>query len=158
MADEQKDQSGPATDVVTDPDPGVRDEQREPDDVGTSGPTVAIAPPRIRGTGLRSAAESRAGSAASAFARVRTVLATVVFTVALLAALALALGAILTALGANEDNAVVSGLLGLAGRLDGPFADVFTFDSAVKQVLVNWGIAAGVYLVAGRAVERLLRP
>jgi hypothetical protein len=143
VADEQKDQAvGPATDVA--PGPGIPTQQR------------------IRRARWRTA-DSRSGSVDSttvggAIAWVRSVLATAVFTAALLAALALALGAVLTALGANEDNTVVSGLLALAGRLDGPFADVFTFDSASKQLLVNWGIAAAVYLVVGRVVERLLRP
>ncbi|WP_020574736.1 hypothetical protein [Actinopolymorpha alba] len=91
-------------------------------------------------------------------ARLRDLLATAVFTVAVLAALVLALGALLTALGANEGNALVSGVLTLAGRFDGPFADIFTFDSVVKQTLVNWGIAAAVYLVVGRILERLIRP
>jgi hypothetical protein len=89
---------------------------------------------------------------------VREVVATVVFAVAVLAALVLALGAILTALGANEGNEIVAGVLDLAARLAGPFADVFTFADPMKQTIVNWGIAGAVYLVAGRVVERLVRP
>lgn len=91
-------------------------------------------------------------------AHVRNAVATVVFAVAALAALVLVLGAVLTALGANEDNVLVAGVLALAGWLQGPFADVFTFADAVKQRLVNWGIAAAVYLVVGRVAERLIRP
>ncbi|MEQ4204556.1 hypothetical protein ABN028_17820 [Actinopolymorpha sp. B17G11] len=90
--------------------------------------------------------------------KVREMVATVVFAVAVLAALVMALGAILTALEANQDNEIVAAVLGLAGRLDGPFADVFTFADAMKQTLVNWGIAAAVYLVVGRVVERVVRP
>lgn len=90
-------------------------------------------------------------------ARLRDLVATAVLTVAVLTALVLALGALLTALGANEQNEIVAGILSLGGRFVGPFADVFTFDNEVRQVLVNWGIAATVYLVAGRVLERLLR-
>ena len=90
--------------------------------------------------------------------RSRDLLATAVLTAGVLAALALALGAVLVGLSANTENTVVGGILDLARWLDGPFADVFVFDSRVKQTLVNWAIAAGVYLVAARVVERLLRP
>jgi hypothetical protein len=90
--------------------------------------------------------------------RLRDLIATAVLTAAVLAALVLALGAVLTALGANERNEIVSGVLSLGAQFVGPFSDVFTFDDEVRQVLVNWGIAAGVYLVAGRVLERLIRP
>jgi hypothetical protein len=90
--------------------------------------------------------------------RLRDLLATAVLTVGVLTALVLALGAVLTALGANERNEIVAGILSLGAQLVGPFADVFAFDDEVRQVLVNWGIAAGVYLVAGRVLERLIRP
>jgi hypothetical protein len=98
------------------------------------------------------------GPVVSAVRRVRAAIATLVFTVAVLAALVLALGAVLTALGANEGNTLVAAVISLAGRLDGPFADIFTFDSAVKQTLVNWAIAAGVYLIAGSVLRRLIGP
>ncbi|GAB3424766.1 hypothetical protein [Flindersiella endophytica] len=90
--------------------------------------------------------------------KVRDLLATAVLTVAVLAALVLALGAVLAGLKANVNNPIVSGVLDLANRLDGPFADVFTFTSVIKQTLVNWGIAAAVYLIAGRIIERVIRP
>jgi hypothetical protein len=109
--------------------------------------------PRVRG---------RAGSSpapdAGAVRKLRDLLATAVLTVAVLAALVLALGAVLVGLKANVDNSIVSGVLDLAHRLDGPFADVFTFSSVIKQTLVNWGIAAAVYLIAGRLIERVIRP
>jgi hypothetical protein len=154
VADEQKDQAtGPATGVA-DPEPaqGHQSEAQAPARAATS--------PRqlVQRTRSRTDAGARPRSAAAALAQVRSLVATVVFTAAVLAALVLALGAVLTALGANENNAVVSQLLALAGWLDGPLADVFTFDSTVKQVLVNWGIAAAVYLVVGRVAERLIRP
>lgn len=90
--------------------------------------------------------------------RMRESLANVIFVLATFVALVLVLGALLTTLGANEDNTIVSGVLGLADRFEGPFADMFTFDDAKRQVLVNWLIAAAVYLVVGRFVARLIRP
>lgn len=100
-----------------------------------------------------------AGEAAKlAVRRTRELLATAVLTVAVLAALMLALGAVLVGLEANENNTLVSAVLDFAHRLDGPFADIFTFKDAVKQTLVNWGIAAAVYLIVGRVLERVIRP
>lgn len=99
-----------------------------------------------------------AGPLASAVTQVRAGAATLVFTLAVIAALVLALGAVFTALGANESNALVAAVISWAGRLDGPFADIFTFDSAVKQTLVNWSIAAAAYLIAGRVLQRLIGP
>lgn len=109
--------------------------------------------------GTRAARRSQLLPAAgSAVRRLRELLATVVLTAGVLAALALALGALLVGLSANAQNTVVAGILDLARWLDGPFADVFVLDSKVKQTVVNWAIAAGVYLIAARVVERLLRP
>ena len=93
-----------------------------------------------------------------AVGKVREGVATAVFAVAVVAALVMTLGAVLTALGANQANEIVAGVLELARRLDGPFVDVFTFADKQKQTMVNWGIAAAVYLVAGRVVERVVRP
>lgn len=96
---------------------------------------------------------------------VRTKLATLVWLVAVLCALALAVGALLIALKANADNTVVDFVLSVAERLDGPFSltdGIFTFaedaDGRVKSALVNWGIAAVVYLVIGKVLDRVIRP
>ena len=54
------------------------------------------------------------------------------------------------ALDANRDNAIVTFVLDMADKLDGPFSrdnGVFTFegkDGETKGALVNWGIAAVV--------------
>ena len=95
---------------------------------------------------------------------VRSRVATVVWLAAVVCALFLAIGALLVALDANQRNAVVQFVLHGADVLDGPFSrdnGVFTFagkHAAVKDALVNWGIAAVVYLVAGRIVDRFIRP
>jgi hypothetical protein len=94
----------------------------------------------------------------------RTRIASLVWLVAVVCALFLAIGALLIALDANEKNAIVKFVLQGAGLLDGPFNrsnGVFTFagkDAAVKDALVNWGIAAVVYLMIGKILDRLIRP
>jgi len=102
----------------------------------------------------------KAGAAAA-----RNRLATLVWLVAVVCALALAVGALLIALKANEDNTVVDFVLSVAAGLDGPFSltdGIFTFDDnqdgRVKSALVNWGIAAVVYLVIGKILDRVIRP
>jgi hypothetical protein len=40
----------------------------------------------------------------------------------------------------------------------GPFKDLFRLETAKNTLLVNWGIAALVYLIAGKIVERIIRP
>lgn len=97
--------------------------------------------------------------------RVRSVLAQTVWVVCSVAALLLALGALLIAFGANADNALVKLVLDMADRLD---LGVFDRQNGIKQwtsqnaetknALFNWGLAALVWLVAGRLLERLIRP
>jgi uncharacterized phage infection (PIP) family protein YhgE len=77
----------------------------------------------------------------------------------------LAVGALLIALKANEDNSVVAFVISGAELLDGPFSldsGIFTFaddaDGRVKSALTNWGIAAVVYLVIGKILDRIIRP
>lgn len=104
-----------------------------------------------------------AGKAAAGWLRettpkVRTSLARLIWLLALLAALTLGTGALLVTLKANPDNVLVSAVVGAAEFLDGPFADVFTFADRAQQVLVNWGLAALAYLIAGGVLARLVRP
>ncbi len=96
---------------------------------------------------------------------IRTWLAQLVWLVAVGCALLLALGALCIALGANQGNALVGAIidgadavaLGVFSRDNG----IFTFegaDAATKNALANWGLGAIAYLVAGRALARLVRP
>lgn len=95
---------------------------------------------------------------------VRNRIASLVWLVAVVCALFLAVGALLVALDANRDNTIVTFVLDMADKLDGPFSrdnGVFTFegkDGETKGALVNWGIAAVVYLVAGKILDRIIRP
>jgi hypothetical protein len=90
---------------------------------------------------------------------VRSAVATAVWVVAVVCALVLALGALVVALRMNQGNDLVSLVLDGARRLD--FGRLKTFtgqDAAVKAALVDWGVAAVVYLVVGRILDRLIRP
>jgi hypothetical protein len=100
-----------------------------------------------------------------AVARVRTTVARVVWGVFLTIALVLAAAAFTYALGANRGNDLVKVLRDLAD-----FFDLGVFDltnpvkawtgenGQVKTALFNYGLAAVVYLLVGRVLERLIRP
>jgi hypothetical protein len=93
-------------------------------------------------------------------------LAQVIRIVFTLAALLLALGAVLIALRSNinEGNALVKLVTDIDDAIDGPFSrdsGIFTFsgkNAIAKEALVNWGIAAVVYLFVGRVLDRVIKP
>jgi hypothetical protein len=99
---------------------------------------------------------------------VRTRLAQAIWLVCVLAALVLAAGALFVALKANPDNALVKLVLDTADKLDlGVFSrgadGVFHWKghsdaAATKNAIVNWGLAALVWLVGGKILERIVRP
>ena len=110
----------------------------------------------------RKDAKGRASAAASVL---RARVAQVIWLICVLCALALALGALLIALKANEGNELVQFVkdaanlvdLGVFDRNDG----VLKFDganAATKNALVNWGLAAVVWLIVGRILDRIIRP
>lgn len=87
----------------------------------------------------------------------------IVFTV--LAAI-LAVGAILVVLrdNVNDQNTIVRFVLDVGDAISGPFSrdnGIFDFsgeNAAAKNALVNWGIAAVVYLVLGRVLSGVIAP
>ena len=105
------------------------------------------------------------GRGAQTVTRVRIVLAQVVWLLFLVAALFLAVGALLIALDANTDNALVKFVLEGADRVD---LGIFSRDNGIKQfsgpnadtknALFNWGLGAAAWLFVGRILERLIRP
>jgi hypothetical protein len=126
-------------------------------------------------TGTTGEQKPKRGAAAAAKAKaavdlVRLRLAQLVWLVCVLAALVLAIGALLIALKdtVNRDNDAVKFVLDLANKIDLGVFDrkegVFGFDdknaetAEVKDALLNWGLAAIVWLVAGRIVDRIIRP
>jgi len=83
-------------------------------------------------------------------------------------ALILAVGALLIALhgaGSNPDNGLYKFFVRSGDNLDfGAFSrdnGLFSFtgkDALTKNALTNWGIAAVVWLVIGRVLDRVIRP
>ena len=107
-------------------------------------------------------------SSAASTAQVRNALATAVWLIAVVCAVLLAIGALFVVLDFNRDNAVVKFFIDAADNVNilGTLKE-FTPDgkgeaarhsAEVKNVLVNWGICAVVYLVVGKVLERLIRP
>jgi hypothetical protein len=86
----------------------------------------------------------------------RAALARLVTLVAAVVAAIIVVGILLVVLGANQSNTLVDAAMDAARWLAGPFRDLFTFDSHKTTIAVNWGIAAVVYLAAGRLLARLI--
>lgn len=92
-------------------------------------------------------------------ASIRNKIASLVWLIAVVCALFLAVGALLWALKMNQDNAIVRFVLDVAALLDfGNFKQFAGKTGAVKEHLVDWGIAAVIYLVAGKILDRIIRP
>lgn len=109
----------------------------------------------------------RAARAGAAAAQVRLRVAQVIWLICVLAALVLAGAALLIALKANHTNGLVKFVKDTADNIDlGVFSlkhGVFHFkghnhSADTKNALVNYGLAAVVWLVVGRIVERVVRP
>lgn len=82
-----------------------------------------------------------------ALARLVAFAATIVFAI-------IALGIVLRVVDANGANGVVSTVHDAGRWLVGPFDGMFTADSAKATLGLNWGIAAVLYLLVGRALAR----
>ncbi len=116
----------------------------------------------------KAAKPDRSVQAKAAVTVVRTRVAQVVWVVCVAAAVFLAAGALCIALKANPDNALVKFILQTADKLDlGVFSrgkdgvahfKGHTHEALTKNALVNWGLAAVVWLVVGRVLERIIRP
>jgi hypothetical protein len=98
---------------------------------------------------------------------VRARIAQLVWIICAVAALLLAAGALCIALKANAGNGLVKFFVDAGDRLDfGAFSRTdgvahwkgHSEAALTKNALVNWGIAAVVWLVIGRIVERIVRP
>ncbi len=96
--------------------------------------------------------------------QIRGIAASVLWKVAVTCAIFLVVGALLVALKANPDSGIRNFFVGGAGLIDGPFTrknGLFTFDGANalgESALVNWGIAAVIYLAIGNLLRRVIRP
>ncbi len=94
----------------------------------------------------------------SALAVVGDVLS-VVYRVARLVLLALALivvlGIVFTKVPVNSKNTVVSHVLSIAKSAAGPLRDVFTSKDKEKALVINYALAAVVYLILATVVGKL---
>jgi hypothetical protein len=70
-------------------------------------------------------------------------------------ALIVALAVVLILAPANDDNVIVSTIFDWAEQVAGPFKDVFALDGAEREKVVNYALAAVVYLVAASLVTKL---
>ena len=133
----------------------------EADGGGTQQKTEAPAPEKTATT-TETKPEKRRHSGKKVVAGVNVVrsrIASLVWLVAVICALFLAVGALLVALKMNQANPIVSFILDMANRLDfGTFKDFTGKGAATKEALTNWGIAAVIYLVAGKVLDRIIRP
>ncbi|MEU0095173.1 hypothetical protein [Kribbella sp. NPDC006257] len=105
------------------------------------------------------APKGKLSTVGSGVRKARNLIASVVWLIAVLAAAVLALGALFTALDqTNQSNEIVRFVLERGHDVVGPFKDLFRLETAKNTLLVNWGIAALVYLIAGKILERFIRP
>ena len=97
---------------------------------------------------------------------VRSRVARVVRIVFGLLATILALGALIVVLrnNINEQNSIVELITNVADTISGPLSrddGIFSFtgkNAAAKNALLNWGIAAIVYLLIGRLLANAIEP
>ena len=89
--------------------------------------------------------------------RALALIARVVFVLSAIAAAVIVLGIVFVVLEGNKDNSIVSASTDAAEFLAGPFDELFTPDSRKLGIGVSWGIAALVYVVAGRLLAGLIK-
>jgi hypothetical protein len=83
-------------------------------------------------------------------------LARIVRSLAGIVALVIVVGIVLFLLGANHSNVIVRDIHDAAAWLVGPFKNLFSIHSAKVARIVNWGLAALVYLIVGHFIATLL--
>ena len=81
----------------------------------------------------------------------------VITTIAGVVAAIIILGIVLVLIKANPNNQIVHFILDVGRFLTKPFHGLFPQDDPRQDVLVNWGIAAIVYLILGALIARLAR-
>jgi hypothetical protein len=86
----------------------------------------------------------------------RASVARAVILIATAVALILIAGILLVVLEANPSNDIVAAVRDAASFLAGPFAGLFSLDSAKAERAVNWGLAAVVWYALGRLIARML--
>jgi hypothetical protein len=82
--------------------------------------------------------------------------ASIIWLIAVIAAIVLVIYIFMVLFEANPRNDLVDFFSDLAGNLAWIFKDLFEIDNNKLEVLVNYGLAALVYLAVGRAIARAL--
>lgn len=140
----------------------MTDEQKSADDTSSQEPAAPAAPGKRAADAPTEEKRRRRPSAEglrSAADNVRSKIASFVWLVAVICALFLAVGALLVALKMNQENPIVNFVLEGAEGLDlGTFKEFKGKNAEVKGALTNWGIAAVIYLVIGKIVDKIIRP
>ena len=57
---------------------------------------------------------------------------------------------------ANAANTIVKAIHNAGSTLAGPFKNVFSIKNPKTSMVVNWGLAAAVYLILGHLIASLL--
>lgn len=83
--------------------------------------------------------------------------ASVVMTIALIIAGIIVAGIVLVLVGANMQNTVVDFVMDIGRFFAKPFGDLFPQDEFKRDYVINWGIAALVYLLVGAILARIIR-
>jgi hypothetical protein len=89
--------------------------------------------------------------------RALNTLANLVTLAAGLVALVIVIGIAFVVLKANKDNSIVNAVHDAANWLTQPFHNMFNPKKHETEIVVNWGLAALVYVIAGNLIARLLR-
>jgi hypothetical protein len=124
-----------------------------------AGDTAVTADARDTAAATGTAGPSRGRAAAAGVAAgIGGVLLTIARLIRLVAGVvALVIGAaiVLRLLAANPANTVVRDVHDAGRALAGPFKDLFLIKNPKTSILVNWGIAAAVYLIVGGLIASL---
>jgi hypothetical protein len=83
-------------------------------------------------------------------------LARLVRTLAGLIALLIVAAIVLFLVGANSGNVIVRDVHDAAAWFVGPFKGLFSIHKAKLAMIVNWGLAALVYVIVGHFIASLL--
>lgn len=118
---------------------------------GRSARRSAISPP------YAAVVTRRQGRVRSARARTVRLLTTIVSVLTAVIAVVLLAHVVFVFFAANPGNGIVRTVSSYAGTLAWQFKDLFTPKDVKIRVLVNYGLAAVVYLVVGQLLVRLLR-
>jgi hypothetical protein len=81
----------------------------------------------------------------------------VIQTIAGVIAAIIIVGIVLVLMKANPNNDIVHFILQIGHFFAKPFEDLFPQSNPRQDILVNWGIAAIVYLLVGAIIARLAR-